>query len=104
MTQFLNYNHNICIDFGTSNTVVSYSLDSNILQLNDLIVTFNNTNILINKSKNTHICFTWYYGNILYFWEHYILKHIYKNYKNITNKEQYNHNVKYEYILYTDYI
>ena len=41
MTQFLNSdsnsNHNICIDFGTSNTVVSYSLDSNILQLNDEI-------------------------------------------------------------------
>jgi len=78
---------------------------SNILQLNDIITAFNNTNILINKSKNTYICFTWYYGNILYFWEHNILKHIYKNYKNITNKDQYNkHGVKYESILYTDYI
>ena len=37
MTQFLNSNHNICIDFGTSNTVVSYLLDTNILQLNDEI-------------------------------------------------------------------
>ena len=37
MTQFLNSNHNICIDFGTSNTVVSYSLDINILQLHDEI-------------------------------------------------------------------
>ena len=92
---------NLLINILSKNSFIKPNIiNSNINKsefINSLNITFNNTNIIVNKINDgvySYHKFLWEYGHLLYLWEHFILKNTISEYKIITNEIYNEHELK----------